>query len=68
MELRLSREAASCAATQELLNILWNPKFHYCVHKSPPLISIVSQNDGVHTALSYYVSKIHFNIVHPPTS
>jgi hypothetical protein len=28
MELSPSREVASCAATQELLNILWNPKFH----------------------------------------
>jgi hypothetical protein len=34
MELSLSWEADSHAATQELLNILWNPKIHYCVHRA----------------------------------
>jgi hypothetical protein len=29
MELRLSCEAANCAATQKLPSILWNPKVHY---------------------------------------
>jgi hypothetical protein len=35
MVLSPSWEAASCAATQELPNILWSPKFHYLVHRSP---------------------------------
>jgi hypothetical protein len=67
MELSPSSEAASCAATQELPSILWNSKVHYRVYKSPPLFPILSHIDSVHTT-PFYLSKIHFNIVHPPTS
>jgi hypothetical protein len=35
--------------------------------KSPPLVPILSQIDPINT-ISSYLSKIHFNIVHPPTS
>jgi hypothetical protein len=34
---------------------------------SPSLVPILIQNDSVHTT-SAYLSKIYFNIIHPPTS
>jgi hypothetical protein len=47
MDIRNSREAASCADTQEIPTILRNPKVNYCVHKSSPLVSILSQIQSI---------------------
>jgi hypothetical protein len=55
------------SATQELPSISWNPKVQYRIHKGPPLFPILSPINSIH-AIPSYLSKIHFDIVHPPMS
>jgi hypothetical protein len=42
------REANRFSASQEITRILWNPKVHYRVYKSPPPVSILIQTNPVH--------------------
>jgi hypothetical protein len=67
MELSPCSRAASFVVTQNISNILRNPKIHYRVQKSPSLVPVLSHIDAVHT-ISFYFSKINFNIIHPATS
>jgi hypothetical protein len=62
-----SWESTSFAAIQDFTNILWNTKVHCRVHKNSLLVPIMCQINPVHTTPSY-LSKIHFNVIHEPTS
>jgi hypothetical protein len=50
MELSPSWEDATCA---EFSNILWNPKVHYRVQKSPPLVTVRSQINATPSCLRF---------------
>jgi hypothetical protein len=67
MELSPSWTATSCAATQEIPNILLNLKVHDHVYESPQLVPTLSHISSLQTTLSY-LPKIHLTIIVPPMS
>jgi hypothetical protein len=67
MEQNLSWETDSHPVSEEIPFLLWNPKVHYWVHKSPPLVPVLSQINPVHT-FPLYSLKIHSNIIFSSSS
>jgi hypothetical protein len=51
MELRPSWEVASCPATLEAANILWNPKLYYFDEKLLSLTSVIKTITLYHTSI-----------------
>lgn len=46
----------------EITHILWSPKVHFCVHKSPPLAPILNRRIQF---VPHHISKIHFIVILP---
>jgi hypothetical protein len=53
-------------ASQGIPRLLWSPKIHYHVQRSPPLLPLLSQMRPLHNFPPYF-SKIHCNINLPST-
>ena len=55
MQYSPSSETNRFSAIQEIPRTLWNPNVHYHIHKYPPLVTILSQLDPVHTSISHFL-------------
>jgi len=68
MQESLSWHANSHIGSQEILRLLCTPKIHYRVHKSPPLVPILSQMYLIHNFPPYFPEIFSNIILTPPRS
>jgi len=54
----------SLSSSKEIPRLSWNSKVHYCVHKGPPSVLILSQIHPVHTFPPYF-PKIQYIVIFP---
>jgi len=65
MEQSPSLEAHNFSASQEVIRLLWNPKVHYRVYKSWPVVLPEPDEFSPHSSLFFL--QIHSNIIVPST-
>jgi len=61
---KIPSSEASTHSVSEILRLLWNQKFHYSVHKSPPLIPILNQMHAVYTFPLQFLRSILIQYSH----
>jgi hypothetical protein len=62
--MRSSWQANVTSASQEITQILWNPKIYYRIYKSPRPVPILNHSKLIRSFPSN-ILEIHFNIISP---
>jgi hypothetical protein len=53
---------ADSRSSSQIPHILWNPKVHYHVHKTPSVVPVLSHMNPVHILICYFY-KVHCSIL-----